>query len=644
MTSSTTPTSTAPALTTPTSTTPCARGLAAVWALALLFAVINGLFALRRAPIMHRETTPDERAAQAAAVWLRQQPAGARLLLLRSRKDLGAVWFNFRLNYLIYPRRHDSAWEIPSPGTAQTYDLILAIGAARAKVSPDWRPLQRTDFATLYASTIYGAPKADLPPQPVPLTPFGLLAGLFSIAAVILLGTLLLGWSVPVAPFRHWWANLALAHLVGATAVTWLVIVTAMVTHKLLVWPVYLLLLLLLPGLRRAGSHIFPGSRVDAVGGAHDEVVSPLLGESQPSRGIGSSTWRRLALCAVIALGGIMWLVNAREYGVGWDGYSIWQFKAQAFLHDGDLAVLHDRHFVDYAHLDYPLLVPLQTWWAGAHAGGYRELWAQAIGGLFALDLLALFAAFAGQWVSREAVLCGVALVATLPVLAGHAVSGFADIEMACWLLALAVFVARVAITGERTMWPALAWIFAGIVLVKNEGLLASLTGAITLLSVQRRRNGQGLIGCLACAGAAYLPWFALKRVWHLTNDLLEGGRNPHFTVRLLIWRFGVALRGFAHCLAQVGPRAGGWGLMVLLLPIGLVETLRRRIVICLPLWLLGGLQMFGYVLIYLITPKPIQVHLDSSVDRLTLHLVPTLLMAALLATFGTAETGVRPT
>ena len=51
-------------------------------------------------------------------------------------------------------------------------------------------------------------------------------------------------------------------------------------------------------------------------------------------------------------------------------------------------------------------------------------------------------------------------------------------------------------------------------------------------------------------------------------------------------------------------------------------------------LWALCAIQAVGYAGIYLITPWPLLAHLNSSVDRLWLHLAPSLLLAALIGCF----------
>jgi hypothetical protein len=531
--------------------------------------------------------------------------------------------FNFRLNYLIYPRRHDSTWDKPPKDAVQQYDLILALGDARANIPSVWRALNSTDYATLYGiGTRSAASSFTRLPGSSRDNIMYTIGALLSLVAVIVLGILLLGYTSSVAPFRARWANLAVAHLVGSTALTWLITITALASHSLLVWPVYAAILLLLPGVRRGIAWLKSVPTAESLtNGVH-------------SSSFFNSSVRLLVPLGIAGLGFAAWIVNARLFGIGWDGYAIWQFKAQAFLHDGDLSILRDIHFADYAHSDYPLLVPLQTWWVGVHSGGYHEGWAEITGMLFGLDMLALFVAFASRFVRREPVMLGAALLLTLPVLAHYVASGYADIEMACYLVALAICLVRVTVSGDLSQEPLLAWFFAGIVLVKNEGMFAALSGLLVIGLLGRSNRLSVLAKCLLAAAAGYLPWLFMKHTWHLQSDLFEKGRGPHFTVSLVMWRIGTAIRGFLLCLSQTGPRALGWGLLKFILPIGLVCGWYKKVRVCTPLLLLCALQISGYLFIYVITYWPLLVHLETSVDRLSLHLVPVLLLAALIGSF----------
>lgn len=617
-----------------------ARGLSALWGAALLFALLNVAFMIRRAPILQAQGEQgDAHAVEAMAHRLQTVPIHARMLLLRSHsdpqhRDLAAVWFAFRLNYLIYPRHYTMAWETLPPD-AERFDLVLAFGSACDHVPPPWRPLLRSGHAALFAPNGL-SPTLTAKGQPPPsqgVSGFGLLWGLIATALVPVLGALLASRLCRRPPFASPWANLAMAHLLGAGALAWLATLGALLTGRLMVWPTYVLLALLAPGARRARSWIWssPPQAPDAVEPRQKGQARPQEPEPTAPQHAPASLWsrrRQRAAVLLVALSLFALVQRAWLLGIGWDAYSIWQFKAQAFVREGSLGVVRDALYASYAHMDYPLLVPLQTWWTCRAAGGYNERWAQLIGLLFTLDLAAIFVAFAARWVSRERAFTGAALVLSLPLLTVHGVSGFADIEVACTLLAVGVLLAD----PDRGQFGLLAGLLAALVLVKNEGMLAAVM-ALTTLCLGRR--GKEAFGAGMAAATGLLPWFLLKRRWRLQNDLLESGKKPHFTPGLLVWRLGVTLKAIVTTLARTGPNFPGWGLLLLLIGGGLIAFLRRRIAAATPLWTLCGLQLTGYIAIYLITPQPVISHLNSSLGRLLLHLAPTLILAALLSSFG---------
>jgi len=611
------------------------RWLAALWALAALVALVNALGMARRAPLLWQQVNgPDEQAAQAAARWIRPLPSDARVLALLSKQNVRPGWFRIRLNYLVYPRRYEATWDALPADAARRFDYVLAYHSAQAAVPASWNRLATVERASLFVSAAGETAQSAQAAREAPLSPMALigraLAGLFGLAVVAALGALLLSRTVPCPPFAAWWGNLALAHLVGAAAVAWLVTLIALATHRLLAWPVYGAALLLAPGWRLARAWLFPQARTDA------RKATPLAA--------GATAWR-MFLIGLIALGVLTalergWLIGFNWIGE-WDSYAIWQFKAKAFFLDGDLSLLRDTVRFEYAHLDYPLLVPLQSWWLYRHVGAVSEGWAQLAGFCFTLDALALCAAFAARYVSRFDALLGTALLATLPVFSSHALSGYAEVPMAAYTLALGGCLVSLLTAQEPASIPLLAWLLAGVVLVKNEGLLACLSALLVVALYALRASRPKRIGAsdwmlwIGAAACAYLPWLLCKRQEHLTNDLLSPKSHPPFTAALLAWRLGYTLRSFALQLARVGPWYPCWGLLGLLVPVGLFAAARRRVSLSGPLWLLSLFQLLGYTGIYLITPASLAFHIGSSIERLVLHIAPDLLLAALLACFG---------
>ncbi|HXG23744.1 MAG TPA: hypothetical protein VNJ09_04245, partial [Chthonomonadales bacterium] len=294
----------------------------ALWALALLYAAVNVAAGIRRAPIMRRQADDlDEKAVHNATVWLQKQPPNSRILLLLARKDLKSEWYRYRLNYFIYPLRLNIARDALPAEIERRYDLVLAYGSAQALIPPTWTVIARVKQAALAvprASSFRaggqepGGSRGDEEKRgrgsAHPSSLRNTLPGLFSLAVVIVLGGLLLGLTVPKLPFSAWWANTALAHLVGATALAWVLTPVAIATGRLMVWPVYVLLLLLLPAWRRAVSRLFPKPSPTAL--------------TAPDR-INRWEWAAVLLI-VVGVFSALW--NGWMFGLGWDGWAIWQF------------------------------------------------------------------------------------------------------------------------------------------------------------------------------------------------------------------------------------------------------------------------------------------------------------------------------
>src|SRR5581483_8075586 len=198
----------------------------------------------RRAPLLWQQVNgPDEQAAQAAARWIRPLPSDARVLALLSKQNVRPGWFRIRLTYLVYPRRSEATWGALPARAARRFDYVLAYHSAQAAVPASWNRLATVERAALCVSAAGETAQSAQAAREAPLSPMALigraLAGLFGLAVVAALGALLLSRTVPCPPFAAWWGNLALAHLVGATAITWLVTLIALATHRLLAWPVY---------------------------------------------------------------------------------------------------------------------------------------------------------------------------------------------------------------------------------------------------------------------------------------------------------------------------------------------------------------------------------------------------------------------
>lgn len=318
-----------------------------------------------------------------------------------------------------------------------------------------------------------------------------------------------------------------------------------------------------------------------------------------------------------------------------WDGWAIWQLKAQGIV-QGDLQrqlTSVDYHF---SHPDYPLLVPTHTAWLTGST--FDPKVAQWGGLLFLLDLLVLFYVEARRLAGRPLALAGCMVLLSWALTMKHTASGFADIPMSAYAFASITALLR----GE--LWT-LALALVGAVLTKNEGLF-TLGGVLVALpfaarswpgasSTSRLAWLRGLVALLP-AVLALLAWGVMKRRWGLFSDMLNPAQWARDPLALLPGRAWTVLRGYIAQALAVGPRYPGWGLLWPAVVWSLVDTIRQRRGWTLPLWLLVGAHFGGAALAYLVTATDAGLHLSRSLDRLWLHVAPVALLAMLISQSGT--------
>lgn len=418
-----------------------------------------------------------------------------------------------------------------------------------------------------------------------------------------------------VVPGRDWPLQLALTHLCGSAALAMGVTLGLVITNQVGVgWGV-----LGLAGLTLAG--FLRSSRADepATGGHR---VPLTRGE-----------W---VLVLLLAMGVATALARVVLLPLDWDGWAIWQFKARAMVAGGLREQLTTPKF-GYSHPDYPLLIPTSTWWLCA--GNFQPKIAQVSGFLFFLDLLVLFYYWARRYTSRALALVGCVLLVSWPLVMKHTASGFADVPMAAYVLAAAVYL------GEGQMRLGFLGL-TGALLTKNEGLFTLLGAGLVLLngclgggavdvSGTDRRTRLGWLRAVAVLGGGVLvaaAWAVMKRRWSLYADLLDPSRWPKDMVSTLLHRIPGIVRGFIREAVGVGPRYPGWGLFWPVALLALPGCIRLRLRASWPLLLMCAGHLIGIVVAYLVTPFDVTLHMSRSVDRLLLHFAPTLLLATLIA------------
>gem|GEM_PF-2421029 len=642
--------------------------MAWVWATVLAVALANtGVLVVRTASVAAGPPSLSRRdaAASAAASELSQLPRRRRVWIVVP-EDISAAGdvlearaYEWRLRYLAYPvafsvtNRFPMRIESPYAGVV-AYRRGLPEPMAGYLSSAGWRVTRLPDVAiAVQRKGVHHVPR---PTGGAPTALLKAALWLVALASVLALGeavSRLTGLSGAPLPMR-----IALDHLVGTALVGWASLCGGLTLGRLTLLPAYCLVAASFGTLALQRRH------------AWDRWVQPSVSPAPREW-----RWLRRLSIACIGLAVACAILTLATRGVSWDGWTIWQLKARAFYYDRGMGVLSDQT-LDASHPEYPLLVPLHTWWFMCHVGSAGEKVVQATGMLFYADLVLLAYGLAVMAVGVRRVPLWVppaaaATVASLPLAVFHSVSGYADVPLAALLLAVGGVATAITANGRcygTRQWIGVGLLAGGAALCKNEGapvlgLLLVCLAAVAVRAVwaglacrvrPHRAPPDATLGQTTAkfATAALValvlaaPWVALRSRLGLRDDLVSGGRYP--VAELLAAdrrpqppagsprRLTMIGRGLATRLLRVGPGPSSWGLYWLL-PVGawVVSLPRRRARpprrggAGRPIWVLFVLQAAAYATVYVLTPHPLGWHISTSLDRLLLHLAPLALLGA---------------
>jgi hypothetical protein len=338
-----------------------------------------------------------------------------------------------------------------------------------------------------------------------------------------------------------------------------------------------------------------------------------------------------LVLAAVGAIGAY-WQVPLGD----WDAWAIWNQRARFLFRAGDQ--WRQAFSPVFVHTDYPLLLPSSNvrWWS--YLGAECEWTPWFLGCLFIFATVGMLTAGVCRLRSRsQGLLAGMALLGTIPFLHRGTLQ-YADVPLSFFILA-AVASLVLYDTSERPHKGllVLAGLLAGLAAwTKNEGWLFLIVLPVARGAVVWRRCGvRKVFGELCCWSAGVGPVLAvvvLQKACLAGDNEIVGGQ------------------GWEATLTRILDPSRYWYIVPTL--VVAVLHLARPLVVVLPLWLLflgparnrprgtrglatagavPSLMLAGYFLVYLITPCDLHWHVNTSVDRLLLHLWPSGLWALFL-------------
>lgn len=346
------------------------------------------------------------------------------------------------------------------------------------------------------------------------------------------------------------------------------------------------------------------------------------------------------------------------------DALGIWNLHARVMLLDPDWR----EYFAEvrmWSHTDYPLLLPASVarlWLAG---GAPTGLGPALIAFSFTAATVGVCAGTVARRRGSEAGLfCALGLLGT-SFLIKHGANQYADVPLAFYIAAALALAAEalaleprtsaidrapsVSVRGMNRRGPrsrtlTLSGLLAALAAwTKNEGLLflASFVGvtlAVLLFQAWRTRNGRQLRVSLRSSvrpllyGVLAVGWIIVyfKATIAPPNDLVAGQDTADSLARLLtLERYRivlfVAVNEIGDTVKVMGP-----ALTVFAICLGWRRDADRSLEDGLWLGTLG-LVACGYLLVYIVTPHPLEWHVTSSVRRLFLQLWPAAVTALFL-------------
>ena len=345
-------------------------------------------------------------------------------------------------------------------------------------------------------------------------------------------------------------------------------------------------------------------------------VIASRHPDPSPSSRLGMTERGRLGMTVVSIVADLTTAITLIGYTLyatmtspwEWDFNAVWGLKARTFFEQGGI----DWRFIqspwnDFAHPDYPLLVPMNFDFLALVSGGWSDRW---LGFLFAAYAIALLL------IVREVMRSDFA--APFPALITLAIASLActrDIGMAEG--ALVAFA-----TAAMLMTRAGRFLSAGIILglaasAKNEGALFIVAVVLALVIARRWRDAVKLWPAVVIIA----PWKIIAALRHL-KGVFEG---PPLTQRvpahLAHWW------DFVRALVTSTPDVALWILILVSILIARSAARRQEG----PYLLMIFLQIGGFLAAYLATPFDMQWHIATSWPRLARQVVPAAAILALV-------------
>ena len=309
-----------------------------------------------------------------------------------------------------------------------------------------------------------------------------------------------------------------------------------------------------------------------------------------------------------------------------WDFWAIWGLKGRVFLEAGgiDWRFLQSP-FNDFAHPDYPLLLPLNYAYVAVTNGQWDHRWMALPGIVFGVALILIVRSLAARELPRF--LAALLAFATAGVALSQYV-GLADAPLIAYGTAAILFIRRGILFDEASGFRHGAILLGLAAGTKNEGL-ALIASVVIAMLIARASKWRDVLR-LWPAVVIPLPWIVARFAFHLQTDIARGSFISRAIER--IGDSGVIVASLLRWL----PDPWLWLLML----VGMVmiprttRTAERFILAAV------AIQAVWYLAAYFGTPLDVIWHIETSWPRVARHLEAPLLFVVMLTLAQAFERG----
>jgi hypothetical protein len=298
-----------------------------------------------------------------------------------------------------------------------------------------------------------------------------------------------------------------------------------------------------------------------------------------------------------------------------WDFWAIWGLKGRVFFEARtiDWRFLESR-WNDFAHPDYPLLLPLNYAHAALLGGSWDDRWLGFYGLAFGVALLLVVRGLIAE--ESGPLIGAVAALAASPFALSPWV-GLADGPLLAFAGAALLFLRRGLLHDEPADLRHGALLLGLAAGCKNEGSALIVAAALAIVVADPRRWRRVIR--LWPAIVLIAPWTVARTLHHLQGD--TGGGVAQLPERLR------HLPEIVRTLATNLPHPLLWAAMLigLLLAPTAARTAERFVLTAV------SLQLAFYVAVYLVTPYGVVWHIETSWPRIATHVAVPVVVAVLV-------------